>query len=238
MSSPPEYRDAQAAPRPADAARAAPPSGRTRIRRIPENARYETATVHAIIDAALVCHVAFADAAGVHCIPTACWRQGNGLHIHGSNGSRLIRALQSGAAAAVTITLVDGLVLARSAFNHSMNYRSVVAYGVFSTMPDAAKPALLAAFLEHLVPGRQGQVRAGDGNELAATTVLRLDLAEAAAKVRTGPPQDDAADLGWPVWAGVLPLQLVPGPAQVDASCALPAPENIRAWTQRRFDAG
>lgn len=214
---------------------ATPPTARTRIRRLAENARYEVSTVHAIVDAALVCHVAFSDATGVHCIPTAHWRQDGHLYIHGSNGSRLLKALQGGTPACVTITLIDGLVLARSAFNHSMNYRSVVIYGQFETVPQALKAASLAAFMDRLAPGREGQARPGDANELAATTVLRLPLAEAAAKVRTGPPEDDAQDMDRPVWAGVLPLQLTPGAPEPDPACALPVPEHVERLRHRRF---
>jgi nitroimidazol reductase NimA-like FMN-containing flavoprotein (pyridoxamine 5'-phosphate oxidase superfamily) len=214
----------------------APPSGRTRVRRIPEYARYDAGTVRAIADAALMCHIAFSDADGIHCIPTGCWRQGEYLYIHGSNGSRMLKALQSGASAAVTITLLDGLVLARSAFNHAMNYRSLVIYGQFAVVPDADKPTALAAFLEHILPGRQAMIRPGDANELAATTVLRIGLDEAAAKVRTGPPDDHVDDMSWPVWAGVLPLGLVPLSPQRDPLCKLPAPEHVQRWPQRRFD--
>ena len=210
-------------------------SARTRVRRIPEFARYDAATVHAIVDAALVCHIAFAGADGVHCIPTACWRQGGHLYIHGSNGSRMLKALQ-GTPAAVTITLLDGLVLARSAFNHAMNYRSVVVYGQFGVVPDADKPAVLAHFLEHILPGRQAQIRPGDANELAATTVLRIALDESAAKVRSGPPEDNAEDMDWPVWAGVLPLTLTPLEPQRDPVCAHSPPPHVRDWTGRRFD--
>jgi nitroimidazol reductase NimA-like FMN-containing flavoprotein (pyridoxamine 5'-phosphate oxidase superfamily) len=214
---------------------ASPPSARTRVRRIPEFARYDTASVHAIVDAALVCHIAFAATDGVHCIPTACWRQGDRLYIHGSNGSRMIKALQ-GAQAAVTITLIDGLVLARSAFNHAMNYRSVVIYGQFTLVPEADKPAVLAGFLEHLLPGRQALIRPGDAKELAATTVLQISLQESAAKVRTGAPEDAPEDMDWPVWAGVLPLSLVPQEPQRDPACQLPSPAHVQAWTGRRFD--
>lgn len=213
---------------------ATPPSARTRVRRLAENARYERATVHAIIDAAFVCHVAFADADGVHCIPTVCWRIGEHLHVHGSNGSRMLRALAA-AEAAVTVTHLDGLVLARSAFNHSMNYRSVVAYGRFEVVPAEEKPAVLAALMDHIAPGRQDGVREGSAKELAATTVLRVRLDEAAAKVRRGPPDDDAEDMNWPVWAGVLPLALVPGPAQADPACTITAPEHVQQWVRRGF---
>ena len=134
-----------------------PPSARTRVRRIAENARYDTATVQAIVDAALVCHIAFAGADGVHCLPTACWRIADALYIHGSNGSRLIKALAAGAEAAVTITHVDGLVLARSAFNHSMNYRSVTIYGRFAPVPEVDKPGALAALLNILCRGARSR---------------------------------------------------------------------------------
>jgi len=214
---------------------AAPRSARTRVRRIPENGRYDAATVRAIIDAALLCHVAFAEAQGIHCIPTACWRIGDYLYIHGSNGSRMLKVLQSAKATAVAITHVDALVLARSAFNHTMNYRSVVIYGAFAVVPDSEKAACLAALMEHIAPGRQSQVRAGNASELAATTVLRIGLQEAAAKVRSGAVDDDAADLGWPVWAGELPLALTPQPPKRDAACGEPAPEHVLRWLDRTF---
>jgi len=223
-------------PSPHDDSGASPPSARTRVRRIPEYARYDAATVHGIVDAAVMCHVAFADADGVHCIPTGCWRQGEHLYIHGSNGSRMLKRLQAGAAAAVTITLLDGLVLARSAFNHAMNYRSVVIYGAFAVVPDDEKPAAVAAFLEHILPGRQASIRPGDANELAATTVLRIGLHESSAKVRQGPPEDKAEDLDWPVWAGVLPLRLTPLDPQPDPGCTQAPPAHVAGWTARRMD--
>jgi len=211
------------------------PSARTRIRRLAENARYDRAALLAIVDATYVCHIAFHDGGQSHCIPTACWRRGEHLYVHGSNGSRLLRVLQSGAGVSVSITHVDGLVLARSAFNHSMNYRSVVLYGSFETVNGDEKVAALADFMAHLAPGRQGQARPGNRNELAATTVLRVSLDEAAAKVRTGGPQDDAEDLDLPVWAGVLPLTLVPGPPARDAACNVAAPDYVLQWKDRTF---
>lgn len=216
----------------------APPSQRTRVRRLAENARYEAATLRQIVDASWVCHVAFVDEQGqVHCLPTACWRRSDHIYIHGSNGSRMLKSLQAGRDAVLTITHLDGLVLARSAFNHTMNYRSVAVYGRFETVSDEQKAAALAALLDHIAPGRQSQVRPGDAKELAATTVLRLSLAEAAAKLRSGPPIDDAADLGLPVWAGVLPLSLVGGAPQADPGCDRQAlaepPDHVRQWPQR-----
>ncbi len=207
-----------------------PPSARTRIRRIPANAHYDAATVHAIVDDAYVCQVAFADDSGdVHCIPTACWRDGEHLVIHGSNGSRLVKRLAGGAQACVTITHVDGLVLARSAFSHSMNYRSVVVYGQFERVADAAKPALLDRFMDHIAPGRRHEARPGDANELAATTLLKLPLREAAAKIRRGGPTDDEPDLALPVWAGVVPIARVFGEPVADAGVACEVPAGVRA---------
>lgn len=185
---------------------AAPPSVRTRVRRVPNRAYYDRATLHAIIDAAYLCHLAFADEHGVHCIPTACWREGDHLYIHGSNGSRMLKLAASGAQVCVAITHLDGLVLARSAFNHSMNYRSAVVYGAFEVVQGEAKAAAMDAFVEFVAPGHSREVRPGDVSELAATTVLRIALDEAASKVRVGGPKDDEVDMSRPVWAGVLPM--------------------------------
>ena len=205
-----------------------PPTDRTRVRRIAENARYDRATLHAIIDAAYLCHVAFADDKGTHCIPTACWREGEHLYIHGSNGGRLIKLLQKGTQACVTITHLDGLVLARSAFNHSMNYRSAMVYGSFERVQD--KPGALAAFMDHIAVGRQAEIRSGNAKEFAATTVMRIALTEAACKVRTGGPVDDEEDLQHPAWAGVLPFAAVAMPAVADPACTAPAPAYVRQW--------
>ncbi|KVT36160.1 pyridoxamine 5'-phosphate oxidase family protein [Burkholderia ubonensis] len=205
------------------------PSARTRIRRIAKLGRYDRATLHAIVDAAYVCHVAFADEHGVHCIPTACWRDGDHLYIHGSNGSRMLKLATDGAQVCVTITHLDGLVLARSAFEHSMNYRSAVIYGAFDAVEGEAKAAALDTFLERLAPGRSLEVRPGNANELAATTVLRIPLEEAACKVRSGGPEDGEDDLSLPVWAGVLPLALQPQAPVVDAA-PTGTPEYVKQW--------
>ena len=211
-----------------DTAAALPSSDRTRIRRVAENARYDRATLHAIIDAAYLCHVAFCDDKGAHCIPTACWRQGEHLYIHGSNGGRLIKWLAQGVQACVTVTHLDGLVLARSAFNHSMNYRSAVIYGRFEVVAD--KHTALAALMDHIAAGRQAEVRAGNDKEFAATTVLRIALDEAACKVRSGPPVDDAQDMAHPVWAGVLPLTQARAAPEPDPLNTLAAPGYVAAW--------
>lgn len=183
-----------------------PPSPRTEVRRKPQRADYDPATVAAIVDQALICHIAFNDAGSVHCLPTTCWRDGEHLYIHGANNSRLTKALLAGECA-VAITHLDGLVFARAAMRHSMNYRSVVIYGRFVAVDDpAAKKTALAAFVEHVSPGRMAVVRDTSPAELAGTRVLRLPLAEAAAKIRRGGPDDAADDLARPVWAGVVPL--------------------------------
>ena len=211
---------------------AAAPSERTRIRRIPTNAHYDRATLHAIIDEAYICHIAFADAQSAHCIPTACWREGDHLYIHGSNGSRMLKRLTSDECC-VTITHLDGLVLARAAFNHSMNYRSAMVYGRFEVVSDEGeRHRALENFMEHLAPGRQAEVRPGSDKEYAATTILRISLAEAACKIRSGGPNDDEEDMQQPVWAGVLPLARVPLAPQQDAQCTTAAPAYVQQWQQ------
>ncbi|MDH4419424.1 flavin-nucleotide-binding protein [Acidovorax sp. HMWF029] len=214
-----------------DNATALPPTDRTRVRRVAENARYDRATLHSIIDAAYLCHVAFADDQGTHNIPTACWREGEHLYIHGSNGGRMVKWLGQGVQACVTITHLDGLVLARSAFNHSMNYRSAMVYGRFE--PVADKHAALVALMDHLAVGRQAEIRAGNDKELTATTVLRISLDEAACKVRSGPPEDDANDMSHPVWAGVLPLMQVRGAPVADTRNTAPVPSYVAAWAEQ-----
>jgi nitroimidazol reductase NimA-like FMN-containing flavoprotein (pyridoxamine 5'-phosphate oxidase superfamily) len=203
---------------------------RTRVRRVASNAHYDSATLHAIIDDAYLCHIAFSDGKGVHCIPTACWREGDHLYIHGSNGSRMVKRLIE-SECCVTITHLDGLVLARSAFSHSMNYRSAMVYGTFQVVEGEAARHAMEAFMEKLVPGRQAEVRPGSDKEYAATTVLRISLAEAACKMRTGGPNDDEEDLNWPVWAGVLPWARTPLAPQQDPACNLPAPAYVQDWT-------
>ena len=185
----------------------ASPSPRSRVRRAAERAHYDQATVHAIVDAAWVCHVAFNDGDNVVCIPTASWRVGDTLYVHGSNGSRMMKRLAAGTQACVTITHLDGLVMARSAFSHSMNYRSVIIHGHFDVVPDDAKPAVLDALMDHIAIGRREHARAPDESELKATTVLGIPLHEAAAKIRNWGPRDKDEDLALPVWAGVLPLR-------------------------------
>jgi nitroimidazol reductase NimA-like FMN-containing flavoprotein (pyridoxamine 5'-phosphate oxidase superfamily) len=187
---------------------ALPPSERTRVRRLPRRGAYDRATIDAILDEALVCHLAFAADGQPFAIPTAFARIGDHLYVHGATASRTLRAA-SGAPVCVTVTLLDGLVLARSAFHHSMNYRSVVVLGHAEEVTgEEERLAAMRALVDKVSPGRWDQIRPPNGQELKATTILRLSLAEASAKIRSGPPIDDEEDLALPCWAGVIPLAL------------------------------
>lgn len=201
------------------------PSSRTRVRRKPERADYDAETINAIVDAAVICSVAFQLDGGVHAIPTIHWRDGEHLYIHGAKASRLLKALTEGESC-LTIALADGLVLARSAMHHSMNYRSVVIYGQFELVCDPAeKTRSLQALIEGLYPGRWDTLRPINDKELNATSVLRIPLTEASAKVRDAGAKDDDEDLDWPVWAGVIPLDTVVGaPRREDDSVGQTVP--------------
>ncbi len=182
---------------------------RTTVRRLPQRGVYDRAAVFAILDEALVCHVGFARDGQPFVIPTIFARVEDRFYLHGSAASRMLGALAEGIDVCVTVTLLDGLVLARSAFHHSMNYRSVVVFGRARLVTDPdEKRAALVAVVEHVVPGRSRDVRDPSELELLATSVLRLDLLEVSAKVRTGPPVDDAEDMDRPCWAGEIPLRL------------------------------
>jgi uncharacterized protein len=184
---------------------------RTRIRRKPERGAREDGAVYEILDEALYCHVGFAVEEQPYVIPTIHARAGDTLYLHGSRGSRMLRHLRSGAELCLTATLLDGLVLARSALHHSMNYRSAVVFGRASEVIDPdEKLRALRAVIEHVVPGRWDDVRPPSEKELKATFVLSLPLREASAKLRTGPPVDDDEDYALSVWAGELPLALEP----------------------------
>ncbi len=188
------------------------PTSRTTLKRLPQRGSYERDVVYSILDEGLVCHVGFVQDGHAVVIPTAYGRAGDKLYIHGSKASRMMNMLSDGAEVCVTVTLIDGLVLARSAFHHSMNYRSVVIFGKATPVEDPAeKTEALNAFTEHIMRGRWGEVREPTKSELNRTTVLSLPLEEASAKVRTGPPVDDEEDYGLQVWAGVLPLKTIAG---------------------------
>ncbi|MDF5717685.1 MAG: pyridoxamine 5'-phosphate oxidase family protein [Rhizonema sp. NSF051] len=186
------------------------PSMRSKIRRLPQRGNYELQVIYQILDEGLVCHVGFAVEGQPFVIPTAYSRVGDKLYIHGSPASRMLRSLSNSIEVCITVTLLDGLVLARSAFHHSMNYRSVVIFGT-ATIVESTEQKLeaLEAFTEHVIPGRWAEVRPPSPQELQGTLVLSLPLTEASAKVRTGPPLDDEADYSKEVWAGVLPLEVV-----------------------------
>ncbi len=197
---------------------------------------YDAETVHAILDEALVCHLGYVVEDRPVVLPQLHVRIGSTLYLHGSTGARALRrAREGGLPVSVTVTLVDGLVLARSHFHHSVNYRSVVAHGTATVVDDEAdKRAALAALVEHIARGRASGSRAPDRRELAATAVLALPLVEVAAKVRTGPPVDDDEDLALGHWAGVLPIVTVPGtpvPApELEPGAAVP--EHVRTWAR------
>jgi uncharacterized protein len=182
---------------------------RTMLRRLPKRGSHDPKDVYAILDAAFLAHVGFNVNGQPFVIPTLYGREGDKLYLHGSAASRMLLELESGAPACVTVTLVDGLVLARSAFHHSMNYRSVVAFGTARKIDDPArKTHALRVISENVIAGRWNDVRSPTEKELKATIVLEFSMEEASAKVRTGPPLDDEEDYALPVWAGLLPLQL------------------------------
>jgi nitroimidazol reductase NimA-like FMN-containing flavoprotein (pyridoxamine 5'-phosphate oxidase superfamily) len=208
-----------------------PQTERTRVRRLPERAAYDRATVHAILDEGFLCHVGFVADGQPYVIPTGYARVGETLYLHGSTGSRL--GLRPGMDVCVTVTLLDGIVLARSAFHHSFQYRSVMVLGRTELVTDPAeKDAALTALVEHFMPGRSADARAGSRRELAATAVLAVPLEEVSAKVRTGDPKDDEEDYALPVWAGILPLELKPGDPVPDSRLdpTIPVPAYVKGW--------
>lgn len=213
---------------------------RTQLRRHPERGSHAPADVHAILDAAFLAHVGFCADGQPVVVPMLYGRDGEVLYLHGSSASRIVRALDRGCPACVTVTLVDGLVLARSAFNHSLNYRSVMAFGTAQTIAAAeAKQAALRVISDHLIAGRWAAVRPPSEKELRATGVVRFTIEEASAKVRTGPPKDDDADYALPVWAGVVPLRQTAAAPIADPRLppGTPAPEHVQAyWRARKME--
>jgi uncharacterized protein len=202
-----------------------PASERTRLVREAHRAVYDREVIYKILDEALVCHIGFAVEGQPFVIPTMFARVGDALYIHGSAASRMLRTLTAGTPACVTVTLLDGLVLARSIFNHSMNYRSVVALGHATLIDDPAeKLRALQAFAEKLISGRWNDVRQPNEKELKATHILKLPLTEVSAKVRTGGVEDNAEDYHLPVWAGIIPLHLVADPPLRDDRCDVTLP--------------
>src|SRR5437773_1964657 len=188
------------------------PTDRTHVRRLPQRAFYDKAQVSAILDEGYVCHVGFVVDGQPYVIPTLYARAGQRIYVHGSAASRMLLSLSDGIQVCLTVTLVDGFVLSRSAFHHSLNYRSVVVLGRAEEEKDPqAKAAALTAFVDHIVAGRAADTRAPSELEVRKTSVLRLPLREASAKIRTGPPVEEPTDLDSPVWGGVVPLWLHAG---------------------------
>ncbi len=204
------------------------PTARTRVKRLPKRASYDRDAVYSILDTALVCHVGFAIGGQPYVIPTLHVRIDDRLYIHGSAASRMLGAAAEGTPIAVTVTHVDGLVLARSAFHHSVNYRSVMILGAATLVADPAeKLAVMKGLIDHVAPGRWGHIRHPNDKELAATSVLSIPIVEASAKLRSGDPLDDEADYALPIWAGQIPIAtkaMTPlCDARVEASIPVPA---------------
>jgi uncharacterized protein len=214
-----------------------PVTPRSRIQRLPKRGAYDKDVVYSILDQGIVCHVGLATEDGPVVIPTGYARRGDEILLHGSARSRLLNEAAHGAPLCVTVTLVDGLVLARSTFHHSMNYRSVVVFGKAEVIDDPKEKAeALEALVEHLVPGRTRDARAADAGELAATTVVRLPLTEASAKIRSGPPVDEDRDLSLEIWAGVVPFVRRPGEPVPDdhTRSDTPVPDYVRRYPEGR----
>jgi nitroimidazol reductase NimA-like FMN-containing flavoprotein (pyridoxamine 5'-phosphate oxidase superfamily) len=213
-----------------------PASARSTVRRHRERGDCDRAVIDAILDEGFICHVACQVDGTVWMIPTAYGRDGDRLLLHGAAANHVLRAAAAGVELTVNVTLTDGLVLARSTFKHSVNYRSVTLFGKATDISDPeAKAAALAAIVEHLLPGRSGEARGPNRVELAATRVVSLPIDEASAKVRAGGPLDDEADLGGGAWAGVLPLRLVAGPPVPDAAHPPPVPPPASVTRPGRF---
>jgi uncharacterized protein len=206
------------------AAGARPPSARTRVRRLPRRGHYDRPTLDAILDEAIVGHVGWVLDGQPYATPTAVWRQGDRLYWHGSSASRMLRETD-GRPVCVTVTHVDGLVIARSGFNHSVNFRSAMVLGTAHLVTDEAEAeAALEAFIEHLYPGRWAELRPMTRKERKATSVMWTDLDEASAKIRDDVSHDDPGDESWPAWAGVIPLATVLGAPEPDPFVAAGAP--------------
>ncbi len=211
------------------------PTERTQVKRLPKRGKYDHETVYSILDSGFVCHVGFNADGQPYVIPTNYGRSRDTLYLHGSAASRMLRTLSGGVPVCVTVTHVDGLVLARSAFHHSVNYRSVMILGTARLVEDPAeKMEALRIFTEHVMKGRWDDVRVPNEQELKATTVLALPLEEVSAKVRTGGPIDDEEDYALPVWAGVLPLETVPKAPLPDArlKADTPIPAYIKNFSR------
>jgi uncharacterized protein len=213
------------------------PTQRTRVVREPERAVYDREAAYRILDEGFICHVGFSVDGQPFVIPTSFGRKDENLYVHGSAASRMLRQLKTAVPVCVTVTLLDGLVLARSVFNHSMNYRSVVILGKATLVDDPEeKLRALRILSEHILPGRWDDARQPNERELKATSVLRVPIEEFSAKVRTGPPIDDEEDYSFPTWAGVIPLEMVVGKAIDDPrlGAGRAVPEYVRGYSRRQ----
>jgi nitroimidazol reductase NimA-like FMN-containing flavoprotein (pyridoxamine 5'-phosphate oxidase superfamily) len=213
------------------------PTPRTTHKRVPQRGSHDRELIHAILDEGLVCHVAFVADGQPFVVPTIYARLGERLYLHGAAASRMLSTLKLGAPVCIEVTLVDGLILARSALHHSMNYRSVMIFGVAQETVDLSeKRQALEAIVEHVVPGRLRETRPPSAQEIAGTRVLWIPILEASAKVRTGPPVDSEEDHALSHWAGELPLRMVPGAPVPDLSLAAdtPLPSSLAGYRRPR----
>ena len=194
---------------------------RSRVKRLPKRAHYDFDTVAGVLDAGFMCHVGYVIDGKPYVTPTSYWREDDHVYWHGSSASRMLRTLEGGLDACLTVAHIDALVLARSAFHHSINYRSVMLFGKAHKVEDpAAKERALQNFVERMYPGRWRELRPVQPQELKATTVLHMQIDEGAAKMRSGPPIDDEEDYSWPAWAGVIPVRRVADAPQDDGRLA------------------
>jgi nitroimidazol reductase NimA-like FMN-containing flavoprotein (pyridoxamine 5'-phosphate oxidase superfamily) len=210
-----------------------PKEARNRVRRHPERGRYDAASIYPIVDEALICHVGFVDGGQPYVIPTLHAREGDTILLHGARASRLLQHLEAGGEVCITVTLLDGIVLARSVFSHSINYRSAVIFGRGQPITDLdERMRALELFTERLIPGRWADARPPTPAEMQQTGVVAVPIESASAKIRTGPPKDGAEDLALPVWAGVLPLHLATGAPLPDAALPpdTPLPDYISGY--------
>jgi uncharacterized protein len=212
-----------------------PPTRRTKVKRMPQRGHYDRATVHAVLDAGVLAHVGYVIGGEPYVTPTSFWRKGDRVYWHGSSASRMLETIEGGSPVCFTVSHFDGFVMARSGYHHSINYRAVMAFGLARKLTDPKeKLAALEDFSERLFPGRWAGLRPVTEQELKATTVLWMDLAECSAKVRTGMPVDDEEDYALPIWAGVLPVRMVTGEPLDDPrnlpGVARPKNLNPRIW--------
>ncbi|GJM32709.1 MAG: flavin-nucleotide-binding protein [Saprospiraceae bacterium] len=209
-------------------------SKRNTVKRVPKRGHYDRTTIYEVLDAALIAHVGFVVDAQPFVIPTLFGRDGDNIYLHGATKSRMIQSLEQGVPVCITVTHVDGLVLARSLFHHSANYRSAVIFGTAKLVPEKEKEAALKVISDHLIPGRWDEARLPNALELKATSILKLTIESASAKIRTGGPKDEPEDYDLPVWAGVVPFIRQLGDAIVDedAKADLPVPESVLKMMQ------